>query len=64
MFPRCIVGFLQIEKHGNYTLFLYESFAYEAFKSLMSVLIQCQAYQEFDSLVQSTQAWSHASAPP
>ena len=33
MFPRCIVGFLQIEKHGNYMLFLYESFAYEAFKS-------------------------------
>ena len=27
LFPRCIIGFLQVKKHGNYMLFLYESFA-------------------------------------
>jgi len=32
MFPRCIVGFLQVEKHCDNMLSQYESFAYEAFK--------------------------------
>jgi len=33
MFSRCIVGFLQVEEHCDYMLFLYESFANEAFES-------------------------------
>jgi len=32
MFPRCIVGFLQVEKHCDNMLSEYESFTYEAFK--------------------------------
>ena len=33
MFPRCVIGFLQVEEHCDYMLFLYESFANEAFES-------------------------------